>query len=97
MLADLLIDRKLFAAKWLQGAGFVVQHADGVIKTIVFGAFGHYQGVFRPFIADPEHRIDIDLETRMLGQQSQFAFHGLEALHGHVVRLEIVDADLHLL
>ena len=52
------------------------------------------QRVFRVPRAAADDRVDVDVERRVLGQPLQLLVEQPQALLRHVVRLDVVDADL---
>src|SRR5215471_8427113 len=92
-LNDLLIDLDFAFTQRPQLAGVVVNDADRDRKTEFLRATGNRCGVFWIF-ARANHRVDVYLELRMLGQPLEFSVEHLQAFLGDFVRPDIVDADL---
>ena len=44
-----------------------------------------------------QHRVDVDVKKGVLGQHLQLLVEHLQALLRHVVRHDVVDADLHVI
>ncbi len=60
-------------------------------------ALAHHQRVFGIVNAAAQHRVDVHVKQRVLGQDLQLLVEHLQALLRHVVRHHVVDADLHVI
>jgi hypothetical protein len=72
----------------------VVNDADSRGKTKLDGAARDNQCIVGMLDAAAQDGIDIDVKIGVLGQKLQFLVENLEALLGHIVGLDVVDADL---
>ena len=71
--------------------------AQGAGEAHRDGAPGHHLGVFRVTNAAADHRVDVDPELGVLGQQLQFLVQHLQALLGDVGGVQVVNADLQVI
>ena len=75
----------------------IVNDPDRRRESQLQRALSHHQRVFRIVNAAAQHRIDVHVKQRVLGQNLQLLVQHLQALLRHLVRHHVVDADLHVI
>ena len=71
--------------------------ADGGGEAQFQRAASDDQGVVRIVDAASDHGVDVYVEISVFGQHLQFLVEDLQALLRYVIRLDVVDGDLHVI
>ena len=87
-------DDALGGAERLEDARAVVDDADRGREAQLARPPVDRPRIFRILDAAAHDRIDVDVEVRVLGKPLQLGVEQPQALLGHFVRLDVVDADL---
>ena len=80
----------------LQLSASVVNDADRRGEAQPQRPLANHQRVVRLANPAPHHGVDVHMELRMLGQHLQLPVQHLQALLRHLIRLNVVDRDLHV-
>ena len=91
---DLLIDAPFPVVECLQSAGMVVNNAHRACESKSDSTLRDGDRIFGIANTATDDRIDIDRELRVRREKLEFLVEHLEALHRHVIGLDVVYADL---
>src|SRR5262245_12773267 len=96
-IQEFVVDAPLRRIEGLQLAGVVMKDSDRPLEAEFAYPSRDGQRVLGAPYRTPQHRIDRDVELRVIGQQTKFLIQDLEAFLRAVVRGDVVDADLKII